>query len=176
MNIFDWHRRRHELERLIAEVDELACRRLGADPSAAEADAVSRLRSLRELLATPSEPSPRESPESEPAPSPSPSADRLIRLRDTLLMRIRVDDDPATDVLRSVDKELGAILALEGIVTLDERGRFNPELQQALETWEAGSADEDDTVCETVRPGYKKDGVLLRPQEVVVRAYHGDGE
>jgi molecular chaperone GrpE (heat shock protein) len=113
----------------------------------------------------------RETPGPETA-APSPTAARLIELRDALLASKRAGTAQAGELLDGLDSEIRAMLELEGIRTLDADGRFDPDRQRAVDTWETDAQDQDDTICRTVRPGYLAGGALLRPQDVVVYAYH----
>ncbi|HTC71651.1 MAG TPA: nucleotide exchange factor GrpE [Solirubrobacteraceae bacterium] len=184
LGLYGWIIGRRAIERLACEIDALARRRLGgggAPPQSSEVLAC--LLSARSLLEAYRPPQPeaaapaaaaREMPWPEAA-APSPTAARLIELRDALLVSRRAGTAQAGELLDGLDIEIGATLELEGIHTLDANGRFDPEHQCAVDTWQTDVREQDDTICRTVRPGYLVGGTLLRPQDVVVYAYHPEG-
>lgn len=169
LGLYGWIIGRRAIERLACEIDALARRRLGgggAPPQSSEVLAC--LLSARSLLEAYRPPQPE-------AAAPSPTAARLIELRDALLVSRRAGTAQAGELLDGLDIEIGATLELEGIHTLDANGRFDPEHQCAVDTWQTDVREQDDTICRTVRPGYLVGGTLLRPQDVVVYAYHPEG-
>ncbi len=184
LGMYGWIIGRRAIERLACEVDALARRRLGADGAPPQSsDVLACLLSARSLLAAyrplqPEAPAPAPAPHETPEPeaaAPSPIAARLIELRDALLVSKRAGTAQAGELLDGLDSEIGATLELEGIHTLDANGRFDPERQRAVDTSPTDAQDQDDTVCDTVRPGYLVGETLLRPQDVVVYAYHPAG-
>jgi molecular chaperone GrpE len=96
------------------------------------------------------------------------------------LQRI-ADFDPATNSAQllhegaeMVEKKFLRVMegaGLEFIDALDQR--FDPTMHEALTTVPAESAEQDDTVAQVFRKGYRFRGILLRPAQVVVRKYHG---
>jgi molecular chaperone GrpE len=96
------------------------------------------------------------------------------------LQRI-ADFDPATNSAQSlhegaemVEKKFQRVMqsaGLEIIEALDQR--FDPAMHEALTTVPAETAEQDDTVAQVYRKGYRFRGILLRPAQVVVRKFHG---
>jgi molecular chaperone GrpE len=96
------------------------------------------------------------------------------------LQRI-ADFDPATNSAQSlhegaemVEKKFLRVMegaGLEFIEALDQR--FDPALHEALTTVPAESEEQDDTVAQVYRKGYRFKGILLRPAQVVVRKFNG---
>lgn len=201
LGLFSWIISRQEIERLACEIEVLARNRLRADgpprPNTGALDCLRAVRSLLEVYVPPNPelfspvrsalaPGPGDAAAPSPARGapipprtesavPSPVAERLIKLRDALLVSKRSGTARAGDLLDGLYTEIGAMLELEGIQTLDANGRFDPEYQCAVDTLQTVAHEEDDTVYATVRPGYRLDDTLVRPQDVVVRAYHPEG-
>jgi len=96
------------------------------------------------------------------------------------LQRI-ADFDPATNSAQSlhegaemVEKKFLRVMegaGLEFIDALDQR--FDPTMHEALTTVPAETPEQDDTVAQVFRKGYRFRGILLRPAQVVVRKFHG---
>jgi molecular chaperone GrpE len=96
------------------------------------------------------------------------------------LQRI-ADFDPATNSAQllhegaeMVEKKFLRVMqgaGLEFIDALDQR--FDPAMHEALTTVPAESEEQDDTVAQVYRKGYRFKGILLRPAQVVVRKFHG---
>lgn len=69
-------------------------------------------------------------------------------------------------------EELLEVLARHEVVRMAETpAKYDKSLQQALGTEPAASAEEDQAVVRVVRDGFRWNGSVLRPQEVVIRAY-----
>jgi len=102
-------------------------------------------------------------------------AQRLLEPLDDLL-RI-ADFDPATTNAQAlhegaemVEKKFLRVLENAGLEVIDAEGKpFDPTQHEALTTVPAQSEDEDDTVAQVYRKGYRFKGVLLRPAQVVVK-------
>jgi len=79
-------------------------------------------------------------------------------------------DDPLTDGVRLVHRELTEALARAGVESFDPTGeKFDPNSSEALSTQPGNGADPG-TVLEVLTRGYRLDGQVLRPARVVVAA------
>lgn len=104
-------------------------------------------------------------------------AERLLEPLDDL-QRI-ADFDPATTSSASlhegaemVEKKFLRALEAAGMEEIDAAGKdFDPTQHEALTTAPAESEEEDDTVAQVYRKGYRFKGVLLRPAQVVVKKH-----
>jgi len=102
-------------------------------------------------------------------------AQRLLEPLDDL-QRI-ADFDPATTNAQAlhegaemVEKKFLRALEAAGLETIDAAGKpFDPTQHEALTTMPAQSEEDDDTVAQVFRKGYRFKGVLLRPAQVVVK-------
>ena len=92
----------------------------------------------------------------------------LIELRD----KISLIDDPEkieiNKIAENIYKEIGRILALDNIVEIEEYGNFDDSMQKVVDTLATDDSLLDRKVYKTIRPGYKVDETLVRPQEVIV--------
>lgn len=61
-------------------------------------------------------------------------------------------------------KEFEAVLAQEGLEQIAAGGQFDPSLHEAVDTKEG----EDNIILRVVRKGYKLNGKVIRPTQVVV--------
>jgi molecular chaperone GrpE len=104
-------------------------------------------------------------------------AERLLEPLDDL-QRI-ADFDPATTASTAlhegaemVEKKFLRALEAAGLEEIDAAGKaFDPTQHEALTTAPAQSEEEDDTVAQVYRKGYRFKGVLLRPAQVVVKKH-----
>lgn len=104
-------------------------------------------------------------------------AERLLEPLDDL-QRI-ADFDPATTSSASlhegaemVEKKFLRALEAAGLEEIDAAGKpFDPTQHEALTTAPAASEEEDDTVAQVYRKGYRFKGVLVRPAQVVVKKH-----
>ena len=104
-------------------------------------------------------------------------AQRLLEGLDDL-QRI-ADFDPATtsaaalhEGAEMVEKKLLRAMEAAGLETIDADGKpFDPTQHEALTTVPAATAEEDETVAQVYRKGYRFKGVLLRPAQVVVKKH-----
>jgi molecular chaperone GrpE len=102
-------------------------------------------------------------------------AQRLLEPLDDL-QRI-ADFDPVTTNAQAlhegaemVEKKFLRALENAGLETIDAAGKpFDPTQHEALTTMPAESEEDDDTVAQVFRKGYRFKGVLLRPAQVVVK-------
>lgn len=96
------------------------------------------------------------------------------------LQRI-ADFDPATNSAQSlhegaemVERKFLRVMEMAGLEAIDASDqRFDPQLHEALTTVPAQADEEDETVAQVFRKGYRFKGILLRPAQVVVRKFHG---
>ncbi|MBV9109181.1 MAG: nucleotide exchange factor GrpE [Gemmatimonadetes bacterium] len=104
-------------------------------------------------------------------------AGRLLEPLDDL-QRI-ADFDPATtpaaalhEGAEMVEKKFLRALEAAGLEEIDAAGKpFDPTQHEALTMVPAASEEEDDTVAQVYRKGYRFKGVLLRPAQVVVKKH-----
>lgn len=99
---------------------------------------------------------------------PSPTARELIKLRDWILMAWSGGGPVSAEVIGELYRQVGRILAKEGVTPLEETGLYDHNCQQILDTRSTDDLTLNDQVCDTVRPGYLFHGKLIRPQEVIV--------
>ncbi|WP_013324391.1 nucleotide exchange factor GrpE [Gloeothece verrucosa] len=104
---------------------------------------------------------------------PSQTVYALIRLRDWVLGSKSEDQQEKLNpkVLEIIYNELAQILENEGVICLEEVGKFNYEHQQAVSTETTNDPEKKDLICDTVRPGYLFQDKLIRPQEVIVYTF-----
>ena len=96
------------------------------------------------------------------------------------LQRI-ADFDPATNSAQSlhegaemVERKFLRVMEAAGLEVIEAQGQaFDPSMHEALTTVPAESAEQDDTVAQVYRKGYRFRGILLRPAQVVVRKFNG---
>jgi len=101
----------------------------------------------------------------------------IIQARDQLE---RVGDDErvsAEQVVEYLLKHTAQVLERHGIVAIrDEGGPTNPNCQEALDFVATDDPARHMTIHSTVRTGYRQDGALIRPQQVLVwRLTEGNG-
>ncbi|MEU0673251.1 nucleotide exchange factor GrpE [Streptomyces sp. NPDC006172] len=92
-------------------------------------------------------------------------------LYDLILLVDRIEGQAAQDdaLTRSVAAELLTILERYGMTRVPfARGPFDPETQEAVEALAAPTPEQRGEVAELVRPGYRMDERLVRPQQVRV--------
>jgi molecular chaperone GrpE (heat shock protein) len=104
---------------------------------------------------------------------PSTTAQELIKLRDWILLAnsSNREENASNKILDTIYERLGNILEREGIVSLCETGRFDYEIHKIVSTRCTEDPEQDDSICDIVRPGYIFKGLLIRPQEVIVYGY-----
>jgi molecular chaperone GrpE len=96
------------------------------------------------------------------------------------LQRI-ADFDPATNSAQSlhegaemVERKFLRVMESAGLETIDaQEQRFDPAMHEALTMVPAESEEQDETVAQVYRKGYRFKGILLRPAQVVVRKHNG---
>ncbi len=98
----------------------------------------------------------------------------VITVRDKLLIQKNwiVEQAPEEkNAYKIVDgqlRETARCLQNVGVELLEEAGSFDSRLHTVVETCPAEDAARADQVAETVRPGYRYCGEVIRPQEVVL--------
>jgi molecular chaperone GrpE (heat shock protein) len=65
-------------------------------------------------------------------------------------------------------KELRAVLAYEGVTTLNATGLLDPMRQRVVGTQPTAAPQQHNQIAQTVRPGYQCGDHLLRPQDVII--------
>lgn len=96
------------------------------------------------------------------------------------LQRI-ADFDPATTSAQSlhegaemVERKFLRVMESAGLEVVDAQDqRFDPAQHEALTMVPAERAEQDETVAQVYRKGYRFKGILLRPAQVVVRKHNG---
>ncbi|MFF3938075.1 nucleotide exchange factor GrpE [Streptomyces phaeofaciens] len=98
------------------------------------------------------------------------TADQLTGLRASAA----TGDVDTTALLRWLDRRLADLLAQAGVETLDDDGPLDLSRHEVVETRPGPpGADPGPRVLATVRPGYRRHGRVLRPQQVIASP---DGE
>jgi molecular chaperone GrpE (heat shock protein) len=99
----------------------------------------------------------------------------LIIFRDQLLYfqdNFRDDgNEPAVKMLGTLYKETGRFMGANGIEPLEETGGFDEQKHIAADTKSTSNPELNNAIESTFRPGYRINGELYRPQEVVVYMY-----
>lgn len=118
------------------------------------------------------------SPEIEAPPPAAPQigaspalTDELVRLRDSVLLARDTDQRPAGQVLDDLYRRLGIVLESAGLTLLEAEEQFDDQTQLVVDTRMTLDPRQHHTVATTVRPGYRRDDHLIRPQEVIVYTY-----
>jgi molecular chaperone GrpE len=71
-----------------------------------------------------------------------------------------------------VERKFRQVLESAGLELIDATGGpFDPSTMEAITTVPTESPDEDDHVSDVFQPGYRFQGMLLRPARVVVKKY-----
>jgi molecular chaperone GrpE len=77
------------------------------------------------------------------------------------------------DGFRRVSQQLKGVLAQEGLAEIPSDGRFNHDLQEAVDTVEDKSKP-DGTIAEVIQRGYTLNGKLIRTAKVTVVKNRGE--
>lgn len=93
----------------------------------------------------------------------------LILLYDAAL-RMAVSD--ASPAVRELAEEMIELLHRHGVEPITERPeRFDHRIQKAVRSEAAATPEDDQRVVQVVRHGFRWEGRVLRPQEVVVKVW-----
>lgn len=99
-------------------------------------------------------------------------AEALVSYRDRILLRAdlaREEADPRMmPLFEGLSRECLLLLAQAGVEELPSMARFDPDSQLVVETRPTTDPEMADAVAAQHRPGYRFEGRLLRPQEVVL--------
>jgi molecular chaperone GrpE (heat shock protein) len=100
------------------------------------------------------------------------NTDELIPLRDWVRMMATTEHEVTRELFckqfRNLYRKLGQILEKRGMELLEEQAAFDCRTQRVVGTVPAERPEQVDQVQDTVVPGYRLDGALVRPQHVVV--------
>jgi molecular chaperone GrpE len=101
---------------------------------------------------------------------------KLVEVLDDLERVAHHSDNASAEVLlqgvQLVERKLRQSLEASGLERIAaEDALFDPAIMEALTTVPAQSEAEDDHVANVFQPGYRYQGVLLRPARVVVKKY-----
>ena len=100
-------------------------------------------------------------------------------LKGLLLIYDRVEQAAraaGSEALGTLEEEIVELLRRHDVELIGDRpDRFDNRIQRAVRTEEARAAEEDQRVTQVVRQGFRWGGRILRPQEVVVRVFKGEG-
>jgi molecular chaperone GrpE len=78
------------------------------------------------------------------------------------------------NILQTLSHEVLEILYRRGVeLIVAPSNKFDPRIQQVVEVIPTKHPAEDGTVVHMVRHGFKYKDVVLRPEEVVIKKYHG---
>ena len=117
-----------------------------------------------------------------PAPAPAGAAapvvpeERALPLIRTLIdlmdhaANLARDPDPqrARAVARWIEERTRPVFADLAVEVLTETGRADPSRHEVIGVTPGSDSSLVDTISETVRPGYRWRGILLRPQQVTI--------
>lgn len=98
----------------------------------------------------------------------------LIVMRDRLLLQkswakdVGAGEENTVKVIDGQLKETAKCLKNAGVEILDSGDVFDSQYQTVVETREAVKEEQVDRIAETFRPGYRFQGEILRPQEVIL--------
>lgn len=92
----------------------------------------------------------------------------IIKLRDQIFIANDSCTDKQQKMLTSLYEELGRILKINGIESLEESGVFNSQYHTVIDTKATNQIQLNNTIAETYRPGYKIKNKIIRAQEVVI--------
>lgn len=106
-------------------------------------------------------------------PTISESTRQLIALRDSVQAATEDLDEPGSRALNAVAHQLAQILTSEQVVPFEDSGTFDAHRHNAVSSMETGDRALDYQLAATVRPGYIRNGTLLRRQDVVVYRFTG---
>jgi molecular chaperone GrpE len=100
-----------------------------------------------------------------------------LEVADSVGRALAMDSEGAVgDGLRAVRDQIESTLARQGVERTGEIGDpFDPERHEAVDVRPAADVP-DRTVVEVIRPGYVRDGRVLRPALVAVAQRPGDGD
>jgi molecular chaperone GrpE len=100
-----------------------------------------------------------------------------LEVADSVDRALAVDGEGAAgDGLRAVRDQIASTLARRGVERAGEVGdAFDPERHEAVDVRPAADLP-DRTVAEVIRPGYVRDGRVLRPALVAVAQRPPDGD
>ncbi len=101
---------------------------------------------------------------------PQPVPD-LIRLRDQLTSRGSMSPESVPSLLDGIDRRLVAILEALDVDVINADGAFDTSAQEVVHVEPTTNSDLDEHIHSTVRSGYRFDGKLIRPQQVIVYQY-----
>jgi len=98
--------------------------------------------------------------------------DELIPLRDWVRMMSCTEHEVTGELFckqfSNLYRKLGQILEKRGMELLEEQAAFDSRTQKVVGTVPAERPEQVDQVQDTVVPGYRLDGALVRPQHVMV--------
>lgn len=107
----------------------------------------------------------------EQEPSLSATAKKLIELRDWVLLANSDGSPPSSSLLEALSKQLEQVLIKEGVSAIEDTGTFDYEKHQVVSTQVTDNPDLKEQICQTIRPGYRFNGGVIRPQEVIIYTY-----
>ena len=101
---------------------------------------------------------------------------KLVEVLDDLERVAHHSENATADVLlqgvQLVERKLRQSLEATGLERIAAEGAvFDPAVMEALTTVPTDNADEDEHVANVFQPGYRYQGVLLRPARVVVKKH-----
>ncbi|MDP4089729.1 MAG: nucleotide exchange factor GrpE [Bacillota bacterium] len=95
----------------------------------------------------------------------------IIRLRDQLLIARYNCDENQQRILTSLYEELGRILRVNGVESLESEKIFNKQYHAVVEVKKTDRPELNNTIADTCRPGYRYKGEVIRAQEVILYRY-----
>jgi molecular chaperone GrpE (heat shock protein) len=95
--------------------------------------------------------------------------DAFMNFRDQMMFfKDNAKDDNMINLLQSLYKESGRILSANGVELLISNGPFSTDTQVVKDITPTNDKDLAETVSSTVREGYRINGRLIRPQEIIL--------
>jgi molecular chaperone GrpE (heat shock protein) len=95
--------------------------------------------------------------------------DAFMNFRDQMMFfKDNAKDDDMINLLQSLYKESGRILSGNGVELLNSTGPFSTDTQVVKDITPTNDKELAETVSSTVREGYRINGRLIRPQEIIL--------
>jgi GrpE len=105
---------------------------------------------------------------------PSATAEELIAVRDMILIALAAAEGRTRATFELLYAKTGEILQLEGLDLLDGDAAFDPAIHEAVDVHPTDRHASAGRIAETIRPGYRLGGRLVRPQQVAVYQFPGE--
>lgn len=87
---------------------------------------------------------------------------KLLNILDSLELALKHNNDKGIEMIYS---QLYSLLENEGLKVIEVKGKFNPEIHEALITEKNGDGDK---IVEELQKGYLLNGKVIRPSKVKI--------